>query len=570
MPKERIYQIAKKLGITSKELISALDDMGMPGLKAANSVDEDEATLIVNLYKEGQAPAEEVPSPKKETPVKKGPPRPPVVSVLGHIDHGKTTLLDAIRDSRLAGKEAGGITQTIGAYQADLHGQKITFIDTPGHKAFTGMRARGAQATDIAILVVAADDGVMAQTVEAIDHIRAAGIPMIVAINKVDKANADVDSVYNGLTKYGLTPEAWGGDTITVPISALNREKIDDVLEMILLVAEMQDLRADPEDELEAIVIESHLDTGRGPVATAVIRNGTLRDRECIVAGSTYGRVKALMDENGTRVPEALPGKAVEILGLQGLPAVGAAVEKKKDQNEAKCCAEARQEEEKVPRQSRARMSVEDLFREAREEEKLQIILKAASSGALEAARREIESIGIEDVELEFLHTGVGAVSESDVLLASSVADNCLVIGFGVKPSGKAAKLAEREGVIILIYEVIYDLVDEIERALKRMLAPEYQEMPLGTAEVRELFEIRGSIVAGCYVSEGKIVRSGKVHIVRNGDEVFTGDIASLHRFADDVREVQNGRECGIRVKDFDDFRVGDLLSVFALEEVKR
>lgn len=572
MARKRIYQIAKELGITSKELISKLVEMGMSGLKAANTVDEEEYALICNLYQEeAAAPQEEALPPSEEAPVpvKRGEPRPPVVSVLGHIDHGKTTLLDAIRHSHLATKEAGGITQVIGAYQADLHGQKITFIDTPGHKAFTGMRARGAKATDIAILVIAADDGVMAQTVEAIDHIRAANIPMIVAINKIDKPNTDVDKVLNDLAKQGLTPEAWGGDTITVPLSALNEEKIEDLLEMILLVAEMQDLRADPKGPLEAVIIESHLDTGRGPVATAVIRNGTLHEKDCIVAGSTYGRVKALIDENGNRVREAGPGKVVEILGLQEVPPVGTGIEIKKNHNEAKCCAQKRRAEETTPRRTRAQMSVEDLFREAREEEKLQLVLKAVSTGALEAARREIELIAVESVELEFLHVGVGTVSESDVLLASSVSGDCLVVGFGVKADAKTTKLADREGVIILTYDVIYNLVDEIERALKRMLAPEYKEVQVGEAEVKELFRIPSGIVAGCYVSEGRVIRGGKVHVLREDNEIFTGEIASLHRFENDVREVQSDRECGIRIKNFDDVQVKDRLLIFTLEEVK-
>ncbi len=580
--RKRIYTIAHELGITSKELIQKLEEMGMPGLKAANTVDEEEYALIVNLYKEETAPPkkeekpqqeakakEEEAAPTAEKTQKRGVPRPPIVSVLGHIDHGKTTLLDAIRHSRVAAKEAGGITQKIGAYQAEINGQKITFIDTPGHKAFTGMRARGAQATDIAVLVVAADDGVMAQTVEAIDHIRAAGIPMIVAINKIDKPNADVTKVMNDLAKQGLTPEDWGGDTITVPISALKGEGIDDLLEMILLVAEMEDIRAEPNGPLEAIIIESHLSKGRGPVATAVIRNGTLRERDCIVAGTTYGRVKALIDETGKRVREAGPGKAVEILGLEEVPPVGTKVEVEKNLNAAKRLAAARQTAAARPRRSRATMSVEDLFREAAEEDKLQLIVKAASTGALEAVRREIEGMSGDEVKVEFIHTGVGTISESDVLLAASVTGNCLIIGFGVKPDPKAVRLAEQEGVSILTYDIIYDLLDEIERAIKRILGPEYKEVRLGEAEVRDVFKVPAGIVAGCYVTDGKIVRNGKVRVMRNGAEVHTGEIASLRRFNDDVREVQAGRECGIRIKDFEDVRIGDRLVVFTVEEVQ-
>ncbi len=581
--RKRIYTIAQELGITSKELIQKLEEMGMPGLKAANTVDEDEYALIVNLYKEESAPSKEEKQQQKAgtkekeaesaAPAavkkeKKGVPRPPIVSVLGHIDHGKTTLLDAIRHSRVAAKEAGGITQGIGAYQAEIHGQKITFIDTPGHKAFTGMRARGAQATDIAILVVAADDGVMAQTVEAIDHIRAAGIPMIVAINKIDKPNADINKVMNDLAKQGLTPEEWGGDTITVPISALKGEGIDDLLEMILLVAEMEDIRAEPNGELEAIIIESHLSKGRGPVATAVIRNGTLHERDCIVAGTTYGRVKALIDETGKRVREAGPGKAVEILGLEEVPQVGTKIEVKKNLNEAKRAAEKRRAQEATPRRSRAAMTVEELFREAAEEEKLQLIVKAASTGALEAVRREIEGVSSDEVKVDFIHTGVGTISESDVLLAASITGNCLIVGFGVKPDPKAVRLAEREGVIILTYDIIYDLIDEIERAIKRMLGPQYEEIKLGEAEVRNVFKVPAGIVAGCYVTDGKAVRGGKVRVIRGKNEIYTGEIASLRRFEDDVREVQAGRECGIRIKDFDDVQEGDRLVFFTLQEV--
>jgi translation initiation factor IF-2 len=575
LARKRIYEIAKELGIQSKELIQKLEEMGMPGLKAANTVDEEEHALIIHFATEEaekkDAPKVEAP-PRKAAPSveKKGVPRSPVVSVLGHIDHGKTTLLDAIRHSHLAAKEAGGITQRVGAYQAELHGRKITFIDTPGHKAFTGMRSRGAQATDIAILVVAADDGVMAQTVEAIDHIKAAGIPMIVAINKIDKPNADTNNVLKDLASQGLTSETWGGDTVTVPISALNGEHIEDLLEMILLVADMEDLRADPNDQLDAIIIESHLSKGRGAVATTVIKNGTLREKDCIVAGTTYGRVKALLTESNERLTEAGPGKVVEILGLQEVPPVGTKIEVMTNSNEAKRCADVQKAAEATPRQSRAQLSVEDLFREAMQEEKLKLILKATSTGALEAARREIEALQVGDLELELLHTGVGTISESDILLASSVSGNCLVVGFGVKAETKATKLANQEGVIVLTYDIIYDLVNEIGRTLKHMLAPEYEEVKTGEVEVRQLFKIPTGVVAGCYVTEGKILRSGKVRVLRDSEEVFTGEIASLRRFENDAREVQADRECGIRIKDFDDLQIGDRLVVFTLQEIDR
>ena len=575
MARKRIYEIAKELGVTSKELVAKLDEMGMPGMKAANSVDDEEHALIVHLYQEEVAPEPETqqaeaveaakPTPKKKRPGH-GDPRPPVVSVLGHIDHGKTTLLDAIRQSHLAEREAGGITQGIAAYQADLGGRKITFIDTPGHKAFTGMRARGAQVTDIAILVVAADDGIMAQTVEAIDHIKAAGVPMIVAINKIDKANADLAKVMNDLAQRGMTPEAWGGDTITVEVSALENRNIEELLEMILLVAEMEDLRADATASLSAVVIESHLSVGRGPVATAIVRDGTLREREWVVAGSTCGRVKALFDGGGNQVKEARPGEAVEILGFNNLPAVGAEIFVAKDQTCAKRATEDVARETSA-RQTRRPMTLEDLFEETEEVQKLQMILKAGTTGALEAARREIELAASETSEIEVLLAGVGAISESDVILASSVVSECPVIGFGVKADPKALRLAEREGVAVLTYDVIYDLIDELQRIMKRAAGPVYVEMQLGAAEVRDTFKVPSGVVAGCAVVDGRVSRSGKIRVLRDDAEVFVGEIASLRRFEDDVREVEAGRECGIRIRDFDDVQVGDRLVIFKLEE---
>lgn len=612
MARKRIYEIAHELGIPSKDLISKLEEMGMAGMKAANSVEEEEYTLIVNLYREPSATSKAAAeAPKAETPAREkhpkgkdaepdegerapapeldgqavapaaprkpgvhgprhGAPRPPVVSVLGHIDHGKTTLLDAIRHSHLAAKEAGGITQGVAAYQADLNGRRITFIDTPGHKAFTGMRARGASATDIAVLVVAADDGVMTQTVEAIDHIRAAGIPMIVAINKVDKANADVNKVMGDLAQHGLTPEAWGGETITVEISALQGTNVDDLLEMILLVADMEDLRADAAGELEAVIIESHLSPGRGPVATVIVRDGTLREKDWVIAGSTYGRVKALLDEASRRVPEAKPGEAVQLLGFDDVPAVGARIVVVRDQAAAKRAADVAGQEEKKPQRVRRPMTFDELLVEAAEKVRLQLILKAASTGALEAAKRELETLDIEGVELSILHAGVGAISESDALLAVSVQDEAVVVGFGVKADSKAARTAEEHGVLVLSYDIIYDLVDEIERALKRRLAPEFEEIATGTVEVRQVFKTPTGKVAGCFVADGKVTRKSHIHVLREDREVFTGEVASLRRFEDDVREVLMGRECGIRIKDFDDVQVGDRLVAFDLKEVER
>jgi translation initiation factor IF-2 len=590
LSKKRIYEIARELGVSSKELIDKLEELGMPGLKAANSVDDEESTLIVHLYEESQAsadqPAAETESPvepavtARSVPTKTSAPRaksakahanarPPIVSVLGHIDHGKTTLLDAIRESRLASKEAGGITQGIAAYQAELHGQKITFVDTPGHKAFTGMRARGAQITDIAILVVAADDGVMAQTVEAIDHIKAAGIPIIVAINKIDKANADVSKVINDLAQHGLLPEAWGGDTITVEVSALESKNIDELLEMILLVAEMADLKADPKNPVEAAIIESHLAIGQGPVATVVIRDGTLRVKDWAVAGVAQGRIKALLDDSGSRVQEALPGDAVSILGFCDLPEVGTQIEIVKNQGQAKKLVQQYQRD-KLPQAAPRAMTLDDLFSQQEEVAKLKVILKSATTGGLEAARREIASLDVEGVELDILVSGVGTISESDIVLASTVTEECLAVGFGVGADPKALKLAEREGIPVLLYDVIYHLVDEIEGALKRQLGPAYEERSMGSVEVRNLFKAPSGMIAGCYVADGRVERRAMIRVIRNNTEMFTGEIASLRRFEDDVREVQSGRECGIRIRDFNDIEIGDRLQVFVLEEVER
>lgn len=592
MSRKRIYEIAKELGISSKDLIAALSDLGMTDLKAANSVDDDEVALITQLYQDSlttQSSAEAAPesddSPAADAgkPVKKtsttsakkgvagsGANRPPIVSVLGHIDHGKTTLLDAIRSSQLASREAGGITQGVAAYQADLNGRKITFIDTPGHKAFTGMRARGANATDIAILVVAADDGVMAQTVEAIDHIRAAGIPMIVAVNKIDKANADQDKVLNDLVKHGLVPEAWGGDTIAVPISALTGDNLEELMEMILLVAEMEELHGDPNGKLEGVIIESHLSSSRGPVASVVIRNGTLHEKDFIVVGATYGRIKAMNDEMRRRLTEVRPGEAAEVLGLQDLPEVGTAIEVVGKQADARRLAQKNRLDAMKPRRAQPQLTLDDLFGEDVEQAKLTLVLKATSTGALEAARREVEAIAIEGVEVVFIHGGVGSITESDVLLAATVPENCLVVGFGVRADSNAAKLADRQGVTVQTYDIIYELLDEIERSIKRLLAPEFEEIRVGEAEVRELFKVPTGVVAGCQVLDGKAVRSAHVRVVRGKEELFTGEIASLRRFEDDVREVQMGRDCGVRIKDFDDVAVGDHLVFFTLEEVAR
>ena len=581
LSKKRVYEVARELGVPTKELIETLAEMGMPGLKAVNTVEEEEAEVIRELFEEhkgktaaAQAPKEAEPAaaaPAKEKKPKTGVPRPPVVAVLGHIDHGKTTLLDTIRKTHVTQAEAGGITQSIGAYQAEVDGRLITFIDTPGHKAFTSMRARGAQVTDIAVLVVAADDGVMAQTLEAIDHIKAAGVPMIVAINKIDKPEANVDRVMQELAQIGYTPEDWGGDTITVPVSALTGQGVQDLLEMILLVAEMEDIRGDPKGELDATVIESHMDSARGPVATVIVKNGTLRERDIVVVGTTWGRIRALHDHQGKRLKEAGPGTPVQILGLEDVPPAGERVELVKKPNQAKALVEERRRAALEQRRvARPLMTFEDLL-QAAERKKLVVVLKAESVGALDAARLELGTVEAEGVDLDVLHAGVGPITESDVLLAASVEDaQPLVVGFGVKVDSKARRAADERGIPVRTYDIIYDLTQDIERAMRRLLGPEYVEVKVGEAEVLKTFDIDGvGRVAGCVVRSGKVVRGARVKVLRLGEEVFAGEIGSLKRFARDVREVQAGRECGIRIRDHDDVQVGDVLEIYTLEEVQ-
>ncbi len=572
MTKKRVYEVARELGVSSKEVLEALGELGMTGLRAVSTLSDEDAQLLQEFFREKGAPVVEAPpAPEPPPPPKpKGVPRPPVVAVLGHIDHGKTTLLDTIRKTRVAAGEAGGITQSIGAYQATFHGRAITFIDTPGHRAFTAMRARGAQITDIAVLVVAADDGVMAQTMEAIDHIKAAGVPMIVAINKMDKPGANKDRVVQDLAKLGFTPEEWGGSTIMVPLSALTGQGVDDLLEMILLVADMEGFSGDPDGELEAMVIESSLDPARGPLATVIVKNGTLRERDAIVVGSAYGRIRALLDHRGERLPAAPPGTPALVLGLSAVPPAGERVERVADPTEARRIAEARERAAvEARRGTRSPRTFEDLL-QAAQTKKLVVVLKAATAGGLEAARHELGNLKADGVELEILHAGIGPVTESDVLLASAEQDmQPLIVGYAVRVEGKAARLAEARGVPVRTYDIIYDLALDVERALKRLLGPELREVKVGEAEVLKTFDIDGvGRVAGCSVRSGRVVRGAKVRAYRNGEEVFVGEIASLKRFADDVREVQAGRECGIRIRDWNSVQPGDVLEIYTVEEV--
>jgi len=520
------------------------------------------------------APKPQPPSAKVLTPPAPRPkvPRPPVVTILGHVDHGKTTLLDYIRKTRVAAGEAGGITQSIGAYQAEYKKKKITFIDTPGHKAFANMRARGASVTDIAVLVVAADDGVMEQTREAISHARAAKVPIIVAINKIDKPTASVQRVKEQLAREGLTPEDWGGDVITVPISAITGQGVDDLLEMILLVAELQELKADPQALPSGVVIESSLDATRGPLATVIVKEGTLRERDVMLCHTAYGRIRALLDDRGRRVSEAGPGSAVQVLGLSDVPGAGERFEVLHDLMEAKRIAEARLEELRRKRLEKSRRSIEDILRaqELAQRRVLQIVLKADSAGGLEAVRNELKGLKVEPVQLEFLHEGIGNINESDVLLASTAKD-AAIIGFRTSVDDKAAKLADQEGVPIRIYDIIYQLTDDVKQALQGLVAPQIRETKIGEAEVRNVFKIPNvGAIAGCYVRDGHVLREARVRVKRNNTVIFDGALASLKHFTEDVKKIEKGKECGIKIAGFEKIQVGDILEFYTREVVPR
>lgn len=498
--------------------------------------------------------------------------RSPVVTIMGHVDHGKTTLLDAIRKSKVAASEEGGITQHIGAYQVEVKGKKITFLDTPGHEAFTAMRSRGAQVTDLAVLVVAADDGVMPQTIEAINHARAADVPILVAINKVDRPQANVDRVKQQLAEQGLIPEEWGGDTVCVPISALRREGLDDLLEMILLVAEMQDLKANPHRLAKGTIVEAQLDRGRGPVATVLVQHGVLRVGDPIVAGSVRGRVRAMFSAKGERVDEAGPATPVEVLGFNDVPTAGEILLALDDEREARAIAEEYAQTARQEGWSRtSRLTLDDLNVKikAGEVKQLNLVVKGDVQGSVEALRQSLEKLSTPEVRVNVIHGGVGGVSKSDVNLAH--ASEAIIIGFNVRPDPTARKLAETLGIEILLYRVIYQAIDDIEAAMEGMLEPEYKEVVLGQAEVRALFKVPNvGIVAGCYVTEGRILRSAQMRVLRDNVIVYEGTIASLKRFKDDVREVASGYECGIGLERFNDLKEGDVLEAFRMEEVKR
>ncbi|KHF30969.1 Translation initiation factor IF-2 [Anoxybacillus sp. BCO1] len=498
--------------------------------------------------------------------------RPPVVTIMGHVDHGKTTLLDSIRHTKVTEQEAGGITQHIGAYQVVVNGKKITFLDTPGHEAFTTMRARGAQVTDIVILVVAADDGVMPQTVEAINHAKAAKVPIIVAVNKIDKPTANPDRVMQELMEYELVPEEWGGDTIYCKLSALTGEGIDNLLEMILLVSEMEELKANPNRRATGTVIEAKLDKGRGPVATLLVQSGTLRVGDPIVVGYTYGRVRAMTNDLGRRVKEAGPSTPVEITGLNEVPQAGDRFMVFEDEKKARQIGEARAQKQIVQQRSvKARVSLDDLFEKIKQGEmkELNIIVKADVQGSVEALVAALQKIEVEGVRVKIIHSGVGAVTEYDIMLAS--ASNAIVIGFNVRPDANAKRVAEAEKVDIRLHRIIYKVIEEIEAAMKGMLDPEYEEKVIGQAEVRQTFKVsKVGTIAGCYVTDGKITRDSSVRLIRQGIVVYEGQIDTLKRYKDDVKEVAQGYECGITIKNFNDIKEGDVIEAYMMQEVER
>jgi translation initiation factor IF-2 len=570
-----VGELALRLKATAAEVIKKLMAMGV--FAAVNDViDYDTASLAAmefhaKVEKEVVVTIEERIIDDSEDKDDNLVPRAPVVVVMGHVDHGKTSLLDAIRHANVTATEAGGITQHIGAYQVKLDGRDVTFLDTPGHAAFTTMRARGAQVTDIAVLVVAADDGIMPQTVEAIHHAKAAGVSIIVAINKMDKPGANPQHVMEQLTEYDLVPEEWGGETPCIPVSAVKKTGIKELLEMILLVADMKELRANPDRAAKGTVIEARLDKGRGPIATMLVQNGTLRTGDIIVAGTSVGRVRAMTDANGNKIENAGPSVPVEITGLDDVPTGGDIFNAVSDERLARELVEQRRNEQKEEMfNSRTKVTLDNLFEQMQKGDmkELQIIVKADVQGSVEAVRQSLEKLGNDEVRVNVIHGGVGAISESDVMLAS--ASNAIIVGFNVRPDPVAEENAKRDGVDMRLYRVIYDCIGEIESAMKGMLAPKFREVALGKAECREVYKITNvGTIAGAHVTSGKITRTAQIRVVRDGIVVAEDKIASLKRFKDDVKEVAEGYDCGIGLERFNDIKEGDIMEAFMMEEYR-
>jgi len=566
-----VKDLASKMSYTAAEIIKKLMLMGVMA-SINQEIDYDTAALVASEF---GVTCEELPPdvdpteiPEIEDDPKSLKLRPPVVTVMGHVDHGKTSLLDCIRNTHVQTHEAGGITQHIGAYQVNCKGKKIVFLDTPGHEAFTAMRARGAQITDIAVLVVAADDGVMPQTIEAIHHAKSADVPIIVAVNKIDKPGANPERVKQELMEQNLVPEEYGGDTIMVPVSAKKQIGIDDLLENILLVAEVEELKANPNRDARGVIVEAKLDKGRGPVATVLVQNGTLRIGDSIVCGTTYGKVRAMINDRGENVKKAGPSVPVEILGLSDVPEAGDILAVL-DEKQARSIAEARIERQRNSLIKAKKVSLDDLFNQIQEGEikDLNIVVKADVQGSVEALSASLLKLNKNDeVRVSIVHSGVGAVNESDVMLAS--ASNAIIIAFNVRPDANARKLADTESVDIRTYRVIYDAINDVKDAMSGMLKPKYKEVIQGRVEIRQVMKFSKALVAGSYVLEGKICNNSKIRILRDNIEVFDGEIDSLRRFKDEVKEVQAGYECGISIVDFRDFREGDIIEAYTMEEI--
>jgi translation initiation factor IF-2 len=572
-----VGELAKAMGVKAGEIIKKLMDSGM--MATINQVlDIDTATLIASEFEytvenvafDAESVLEEEHEGRPEEEQLEA--RPPVVTIMGHVDHGKTSLLDAIRKTNVTAQEAGGITQHIGAYSVDVRGRTVTFLDTPGHEAFTAMRARGAKVTDIVVLVVAADDGVMPQTVEAINHARAASVPIIVAINKIDKPEANIERIKQNLADYGLVAEDWGGDTICVPVSAKTKEGIPPLLEMLLLQADVLELRANPTKLARGTIVEAKLDRGRGPVATVLVQEGTLRGGAPFVCGGNYGRVRAMIDDKGRRVDAAGPSMPVEILGLQGVPDAGSSFVVVTDEATARQVAEHRRGKQREASLIKtAKVSLEDLYQQIQtgDVKELRVIIKADVQGSVEALSEALSRLSTDEVRLNVIHASVGGITESDALLGA--ASNAIIIGFNVRPEAKASEIAEREGVEIRPYTVIYDALNDVRDAMEGLLEPTVREKTTGRAEVRQVFNVPSfGLVAGSFVVDGKITRNASVRLVRDHVVVYTGRVTSLRRFKEDAREVQSGYECGIGLENYQDLKAGDVIEAFEVERVAR
>ena len=570
-----VGELAARMKKTAAEVIKQLIKLGVMA-SVNQTVDYDTAALVAmelgcKVEKEVIVTIEERLIDDREDTAEELQPRSPVVVVMGHVDHGKTSLLDAIRNTNVASGEAGGITQHIGAYTVQINGNPITFLDTPGHAAFTSMRARGAMCTDIAILVVAADDGIMPQTVEAINHAKAANIPIIVAINKMDKHGANPDRIKQQLTEYDLVPEEWGGETVICPISAKTGQGIDELLEMVILTAEVQELKANPNRLAKGVVIEARLDKARGPVATLLVQNGTLKQGDVIIAGTAVGRVRVMTDDKGRTVKAAGPSKPVEITGLAEVPGAGDIFNAVEDERMARQLVEQRKEDLKAAaNKTKGKVTLEDLFAQIQEGEmkELNIIVKADVQGSAEAVKASLEKISNEEVRVKVIHAGVGAISENDVLLAST--SNAIIVGFNVRPDPVAAASAARAKVDMRMYRVIYDAINEIQDAMKGMLAPKYKEVIIGHAEVRQTYKVSAiGTIAGCYVKDGKITRDAQVRVLRDNIVIHEGQLGSLQRFKDSVKEVAANYECGMSIEKFNDIKEGDIFECFVMEQIK-